>query len=81
MFDKEFWKDLAERLIATAAEAALACIGTASMLEDIDPRATLSIVALAVLVAFFKALVKRYHEIHTDSTEEWIEEDEPNEED
>lgn len=59
MFTRLFWKDTAERVISTAAQAAIGVLTADAVIgvADVDFEAGASIVALAALVSFLKALV------------------------
>lgn len=59
MFTRLFWKDTAERVLSTAAQAAIGILTADGVLgvADVDFEAGASIVALAALVSFLKALV------------------------
>lgn len=59
MFTKLFWKDTAERVVSTAAQAAIGVLTADGVLgvADVDFEAGASIVALAALVSFLKAIV------------------------
>lgn len=59
MFTKLFWRDTAERVVSTAAQAAIAVLTADGVVgvADVDFEAGASIVALAALVSFLKAIV------------------------
>ncbi len=58
MFTSLFWKDTAERVVSTAAQAAIGVLTADGVdLANIDLKAGLSIVGAAALVSFLKALV------------------------
>ncbi len=58
MFTLPFWKDAAERAIATAAQTAVGVLGVAGLgLLDVDWTAALSVSALAGLVSVLKSVV------------------------
>ena len=57
IWTKAFWKDAAERVVATAAQVAVAMLSADGMgVLDVAWTQTGSVVALAALLAFFKAL-------------------------
>jgi hypothetical protein len=61
LFTKAFWADLAERTIATGAQAAIATLAVESGLTDVDWGHVGSISGLAALIASLKclALIRR----------------------
>lgn len=56
MFTISFWRDTFARAIATAAEAALALIGTSTLIESIGWKAVGSTAALAFIVTVAKCI-------------------------
>lgn len=54
---KKWLKAVGERTISTAAETALATIGAASLIGDVDWKMVASATALSVVVAVLKNLV------------------------
>lgn len=56
MFTKKFWVDTAERVLATAAEAALGVLAAGSVV-DLSTKPGLIVVATASAAAFLKSLV------------------------
>ena len=54
---KAFFIDLAERVIATAAQAALAIIGTYTLVSDIDWAVVTGTIGIAALTALLKGLL------------------------
>ena len=56
MFTIDFWKDTLSRAAATAAEAALALIGTSTLLEAVSWTAVGSTAALAFVVTVIKCV-------------------------
>ena len=68
---RKFWEDAIERAVFTMAECAVALIGVdASMLCDLDFKATASACALAGLVSILKSLIKGYVETHDEEEQE-----------
>lgn len=59
MFTKKFWADTAERVLATAAQAAAGAIGTTAVIQGIDWRVVGGTAAVAALLSFLKALYAR----------------------
>lgn len=59
MFTKLFWKDTVERVVSTSAQTAIAVLTADGVVgvADVDFEAGASIVALAALVSFLKAIV------------------------
>lgn len=59
MFTKPFWKDTAERVIVTAAQALLAVIGVETFIPNAIESWTAAawIVALAALASFLKCII------------------------
>ena len=59
MFTKLFWKDTFERVVSTAAQAALGVLTADGVIgvADVDFKAGASIVGLAALASLLKALV------------------------
>lgn len=59
MWTKLFWKDTAERVISTGAQAAIGVLTADGVLgvADVDFKGAASIVALAAAVSLLKALV------------------------
>jgi len=57
MWNKAFFIDLAERVVATAAQAAVAIIGTYTLLSDIDWAIVLGTTGIAALTALLKGFV------------------------
>ena len=56
MFTISFWRDTFARAIATAAEAALALIGTSTLIESVGWKAVGSTAALAFVVTVIKCV-------------------------
>ena len=56
MFTISFWKDTFSRAIATAAEAALALLGTSTLIESVGWKAVGSTAALAFIVTVIKCI-------------------------
>ena len=56
MFTVSFWKDTLARAVATAAEAALALIGTSTLIEAVSWEAVGSTAALAFIVTVIKCI-------------------------
>lgn len=56
MFTVDFWKDTLSRAVATAAEAALALIGTSTLLEAVSWKAVGSTAALAFIATVIKCV-------------------------
>jgi hypothetical protein len=59
MWTKKFWKDITERVLATAAQAAAGAIGTTAVIQGIDWRVVSGTAAVAALLSFLKALYAR----------------------
>lgn len=58
MFTRLFWKDTAERVVSTAAQAAIGVLTADGFdLVNFDAKASLAVVGTAALVSFLKALV------------------------
>lgn len=60
---KEWAKALAERVISTAAETAIATIGAATMIGEVNWKTVASATGLAVVLAVLKNLVKKPTEV------------------
>lgn len=56
MFTKKFWQDAAERVVSTAAQAAVASIGTTALIQGIDWRVVGGTAATAALLSLLKCL-------------------------
>ena len=56
MFTISFWRDTFARAIATAAEAALALIGTSTLIESVGWKAVGSTAGLAFIVTVIKCV-------------------------
>ncbi len=56
MWTKKFWLDTAERLIRTAAQAAVGAIGTTAVIQEVDWAVVGGTTAVATVLAFFMAL-------------------------
>ena len=56
MFTVSFWQDTLARAVATAAEAALALIGTSTLIEAVSWEAVGSTAALAFIVTVVKCI-------------------------
>lgn len=56
MFTTSFWRDTFSRAIATAAEAALALIGTSTLIESVSWQAVGSTAGLAFIAAVIKCI-------------------------
>lgn len=54
---KSFWKAAAIRALHTMAQTAIATIGTAAMMEDVNWLAVLSASVLAAVVSILKSIV------------------------
>lgn len=57
---KRFLVDAAERVVATAAEAALGAIGATLLIQDVDWPLVAGTAGLAAIVAALKALAARH---------------------
>lgn len=58
IFTKSFWKDTSERVISTAAQAAIGVFtASQSNLLNVDFKAAAAVVGTAALASFLKALV------------------------
>lgn len=60
---KEWLKALAERVISTAAETAIATIGAATLIGEVNWKTVASATALSVVLAVLKNLVKKPAEV------------------
>lgn len=60
---KAWLKALAERTISTAAETAIATIGAATMIGEVNWKTVLSATGLAVVLSILKNLVKQPAEV------------------
>jgi len=56
MWTKKFWQDTLERVIATAAQSAVAAIGTTAVIQSVDWRVVGGTAATAALLSLLKAL-------------------------
>ena len=56
MFTTSFWRDTFSRAIATAAEAALALIGTSTLIESVSWQAVGTTAGLAFIVTVIKCI-------------------------
>lgn len=56
MWTKKFWKDTAERVLATAAQAAAGAIGATAVIQGVDWRVVGGTAATAALLSLLKAL-------------------------
>lgn len=56
MFTVNFWKDTLARAVATAAEAALALIGTSTLIETVSWQAVGSTAGLAFIATVLKCI-------------------------
>lgn len=56
MWTARYWKDLAERVVATAAQAAVGAWGTTAVIGDVDWRIVAGTAAAAAALAVIKAL-------------------------
>lgn len=56
MFTVSFWKDTLARAVATAAEAALALIGTSTLIESVSWQAVGSTAGLAFIATVLKCI-------------------------
>ena len=56
MFTKEFWKDAADRAVVTVAQAAIASIGTAMIVEAVDWKFVASASALAGVLSLLTSV-------------------------
>lgn len=54
-YTKTFWFGLADRVISTAAQAALGALGTTALIHQVDWRIVAGTAAMASLVAVLKA--------------------------
>ena len=54
---KEFWKAATIRMLHTIAQAAIAAIGSAALLSEVDWLSVLSIAALAGFVSLLKSIM------------------------
>lgn len=59
MWKISYWRDVAERILATAAEAALATITGTAMIQQVNWSVVGGVTALAALAALLKAVVAR----------------------
>lgn len=57
IYTKDFWKDTAERTIATMAETAAGFLGAAVMISDVNWQAMVSATAIAGAVTVLKCIV------------------------
>ena len=60
---KEFWKAALVRAIRTAAQTAIASIGTTAMISQIDWRAVVSTTAVATLLSFLTSIATGLPEV------------------
>ena len=58
MFTSEFWRDALERAVSTAAQAAIAYLGTIALVDDLEAtwKAGLLTVGIATAVSLLKSL-------------------------
>lgn len=61
--NKEFWKAALVRAIRTAAQTAIASIGTTAMISQIDWRAVVSTTAVATLLSFLTSIATGLPEV------------------
>ena len=60
MFERRFWKDLAERVVASGAGGALAVVGTVGVnVFETNPRLVVGVAAGSALAALLKGLAAR----------------------
>lgn len=71
----DFIKDLLERVLATVAEVLLGYIAMAETIYEIDWKFAFGICAVAALATALKAIVKEFKAKHTESNEDWEEND------
>lgn len=55
---RTWWAGVAERAVKTAAQVALAGLGTATLVEQVDWRAVISMVVLAVLASVLTSMAR-----------------------
>lgn len=56
MLTKRFWKDAFERVISTAAQAAIGAIGATAVVQDLDWKIVAGATGIAALLSFLKAI-------------------------
>lgn len=56
MYPKEFWADTLERVVSTAAQAAIAAIGTTALVQDLNWVIVGGTAGSAALLSLLKAL-------------------------
>ncbi len=56
MFTRRFWLDALERVVSTAAQSAVAAIGTTAAVQAVDWRVVGGVTALAAVLALLKAV-------------------------
>lgn len=61
--NKEFWKAALVRAIRTAAQTAIASIGTTAMISQIDWRAVVSTTAVATILSFLTSIATGLPEV------------------
>ena len=71
----DFLKDLLERTIATVAETLLGYVTVAETIGEINWQVALGACAVAALVTVLKAIIKEYKDEHSESDENWEEDD------
>lgn len=59
----EFWRAAVIRAIRTAAQSAIASIGTCAMLTEVDWRVVLSTTALATILSFLTSIATGLPEV------------------
>lgn len=56
MWSKRFWQDTAERVLSTAAQAAIGALGVTAAVQDVDWRIVAGTAGLAAVMALGKCL-------------------------
>ena len=63
MFSPEFWKAAGVRALRTAAQTAIAAIGTSSLMSEINWIAVGSTTAVAIILSFLTSIVTGLPEV------------------